>query len=79
MVFFAVQKLLTLICFYFPSFRRQIQKTIAMIYIKGCSAHIIFKSFMVSTLKARSLIPFQFTFVYSVREYTDLISWELHV
>ena len=42
MVSFAVQKLLTLICFYFPSFRRQIQKTIAMIYVKECSAHIIF-------------------------------------
>ena len=37
------------------------------------------KSFMVSTLIARSLIPFQFTFVYSFREYTDLILWELHV
>ena len=49
MVFFAVQKLLSLIrshlfidyfCFYFLYFRRQIQKNIASIYVEECSTYV---------------------------------------
>ena len=71
MVFFATQKLLSLIrshlyiCFYFHYSRRLIQKDIAMIYVKVFCL-LFAKSFTVSGLTFRSLIHLEFIFVYGV-------------
>ena len=86
MVSFAVQKLLTVItthlftfAFISLAFRDRSKKILLWFVSKSVLLILSSKSFMVSTLIARSLIPFQFTSVYSVREYTDLILWELHI
>ena len=42
-------------------------KNIAMIYVKECSAYVSSKSFIVSGLTFRSLIHFEFIFVYGVQ------------
>ena len=73
MVSFAVQKLkfdgVHLFMFAFDSFAlgdRSLQKNIAMIYVTECSACVLFKSYIVSSLTLRSLIYFEFIFVYGV-------------
>ena len=80
----SVQKLLSLIrshlflfafCFHYP--RRQIQKTTAAIYVKGCFVYVFLEEFQNSTLTFRTLIHFQFTFVYGVTECSNFIF--LHV
>ena len=81
MVSFAVQKLLSLVrshlfIFAFSCFRRWIQNYIATIFVKECSLFSS-RSFMVSSLTFRSLIHFEFIFVYGVRECSNFIS--LHV
>ena len=81
-VSFAVQKLLSLISshlfiFAFISFRRWIQKNIAAIYVKVFCQCFFSRSFIVSGLTFRSLIPFEFIFVYGVRESSNFIL--LHV
>ena len=48
-----------------------------MIYVKECSAYVFSKSFIVSHLTFKSLIQFEFIFVYSVRKYSNFIL--LHV
>ena len=63
-------------CFYFHYSRRWIQKDTAVIYIKECSMFSS-KSLIVSGLTFRSLIHFDFIFVYGVRECSNLIL--LHV
>ena len=65
-------------CFYFPNIRRQIQKILLWIISKKVPLIVPSKSFIVST-HIRSLIHFQFIFVYSVRECTNLILWQQHV
>ena len=73
-VSFAVQKLLSLIrshlftlVFYFHYFRRWVTENFALIYIIECSAYVSSKSFIVSGFTFRSLIHFEFIFVYGVR------------
>ena len=74
MVSFAVQKLLSLIrshlfIFAFVSITLEDKsKKILLSYVKECSAYVFFRSFIVSGLKFRSLIHFEFIFVYDVRE-----------
>ena len=79
MVSFAVQKLLSLIrshlfIFTFIAFAsgNRSKKNIATIYVKECSMFSS-RSFMVSGLTFRSLIYFQFIFVYGVRKCYNLI------
>ena len=54
--------------FYFHSSGRQIQKDLAVIYVKVISFCFHLKSFIVSGLIFRSLIHFKFILVYGVRE-----------
>ena len=79
-VSFAVKKLLSLIrshlfnfCFYFRYSRRWVIEDIALIYVIKFSS----KSFIVSGLTFRSLIHFEFVFVYGVRKCSNFIL--LHV
>ena len=79
MVCFVVQKLLSLFrshlfyfSFYFHYSRRRIQKNIVAIYVKDCSLFPP-RSFIMSSLTRRSLIHFEFNFVYGVRERSDFI------
>ena len=81
MVFFAVQKLLSLIrshlfIFAFISFRGRSHKT-TLLYVKSVLPVFSSSSFIVSGLTFRSLIYFEFIFVYSVREYFNFIP--LHI
>ena len=78
-VSFAVQKLLSLIrshlftfVFYFHS-RRWVIEDLALIYIIKCSACVFSKSFTVSGLTFRSLIHFEFIFVYGVMKRSNFI------
>ena len=48
-----------------------------MIYVIVCSAYVFLNSFIVPGLTFRSLIHFEFIFVYGVREYSNFIF--LHV
>ena len=75
MVSFAMQKLLSIIrsvCFIsvFIFFRRWVKKDFDSIYVKKCS-YCVFLSFIVSGLTFRSLIHFEFIFVYGVREFCN--------
>ena len=71
------QILLVYFCFYFHYSRRWIQKDIAAIYIRECSALFSPKSCIVSGLTFKSLIHFEFIFMYNVTEYSNFIL--LHV
>jgi len=78
MVSFAVQKLLSLIMphlliFIFHYSRRWFRKDPAVIYVRECSVFSSNKSFIVSGLTFKSLIHFEFIFVYGVRECSDFI------
>ena len=77
---FAVQRLLSLvrshffkICFYF----HWIKKHLMVIYVKGVLSVFSSKSFVVSAFTLRSLIHFEFIFVYRIWECSILIL--LHV
>ena len=77
---FAVQKILSFIryhffnfCFYFHFPRRWVKKDLAVIYVIECSAMFSSKSLVVSGLTFRSLIHFEFIFVYGVRECSNFI------
>ena len=48
-----------------------------MIYVKDCSAYVFSKRFIVSHLTFKSLIQFEFIFVYGVRKDSNFIL--LHV
>ena len=63
--------------FYFLCFKRQIQKNIAMISLRDCSACFPLGVFIVFSLTFRSLIHRVFIFAYGVRECSDFIL--LHV
>ena len=76
MVSFALPKFLTLLRSHLPIFAfifftlgRQIQKNIAMVYVRVfCLCFPLGKhSFMVSSLTLRSLIHFEFIFIYGAR------------
>ena len=80
-VSFAVQKLLSLIrshlftyAFYFHYSRRWVLEDLALRHRVFC---LCFKSFIVSGLTFRSLMHFEFTFVYGVRKCSNFIL--LHV
>ena len=60
-------------CFYFLYVRRQIQKNIATIYVKECSACVFLQEYYSIGLTYRSLIHFEFIFVYGVKEYPNFI------
>ena len=66
---FFLQKLspICLFLFLFSLLKEMDQKRIAMTYVKECSIFSS-KSFIVSSFTFRSLIHFEFIFVYSVRE-----------
>ena len=49
------------------------QKDLAVIYVIECSAYVFSKSFIASGLTFRSLIHFESTFVYGVRECSTFI------
>ena len=46
---------------------------LALIYVIKCSAYVFSKRFMVSGLTFRSLIQFEFIFVYGVTKYSNFI------
>ena len=76
-VSFAVQKLLSLIrlaylCFYFLCSKRWIIEDLALIYVIECSMFSS-KSLIVSGLIVRSLIDFEFIFVYGIRKCSNFI------
>ena len=82
-IYLAVQKLLSLIrshlfIFVFVSIilGDGSKKNIAVIYVKARSM-FSFRSFMVSSLIFRSLIHFEFIFVYGIRECSNVVL--LHV
>ena len=82
-VSFAVQKLVSLIrvslvyfCFHFCYSRRWVIEVLALIYLINCSMFSS-KSFIVSGLTFRSLIHFEFIFMYGVRKCSNFIL--LHV
>ena len=84
MVSFAVQKLLSLIrshlgffCFYFHYSRRWIKKILLRFMSKSVLPLFSSKSYIVSGLTFRSLIHFDFIFVYGARECPNFIL--LHV
>ena len=60
-------------CFYFHYSRRWVIKDLALIYAIECSAYVFSKSFIVSGLTFRSLIHFEFIFVYGVRKCSNSI------
>ena len=49
------------------------EKDLAVIYDKDVFPNFSSKSFIVSTIIFRSLIHFEFTFIYDVREYSNFI------
>ena len=65
-------------CFYFHYSRRWVIEDLALIYVIECSALCFpIKSFIVSGLTFRSLIHFEFIFVYDIRNCSNFII--LHV
>ena len=84
MVSFTVQKLLSFIrshlfiFFYFHFSRRWVKKDLAVIYVVKCSMFSS-KSLIVSGLTLRSLIHFEFIFVYGVRECSNFIILHISV
>ena len=76
MVSFAVQKLYSLISFYFLiifiTLGDRFKKDIAMIYVKKCYMFSS-RSLIVSSLTFRSLIHLELIFVYSVKECCSFI------
>ena len=46
-----------------------------MIYVTECSACVLFKSYIVSSLTLRSLIYFEFIFVYGVTKCSNFIDF----
>ena len=64
-------------CFCFLCLRRQIQKNIALIYVKDCSAYVFLQEFYSIHLTFRPLIHLEFIFIYGVRECSNFIL--LHV
>ena len=82
-VFFAVQKLVSLIrshlltSVFFLYSRRWVIEDLALIYAIEYSAYCSSKNFLVSGLTFRSLIHFEFIFVYGVRKCSNFIL--LHV
>ena len=82
MVSLAVQKLLNLIrsylfMFAFVSFKRQIKKKMLHNLCQSVLPESFSRSFVVSSLIFRSLIHFEFIFVYGIRECSNVIL--LHV
>ena len=63
-------------CFYFRYSRRRVIEDLALTYVIECSAYV-FLCFIVSGLTFRSLIHFEFIFVYGVRKCSNFIL--LHV
>ena len=79
-VSFVVQKRLILIrsqfvyfCFYFQYSGRWVIEDPAVIYVGECFAYVLLRSFIVSGLTLRSLIHFEFIFVYGVRKCSSFI------
>ena len=71
----AVQKFLSLImshlfifCFYFQYSGRWVIEDPAVVYVRECFAYVLSRSLIVFGLMFRSLIHFDFTFVYGVRK-----------
>ena len=59
------------ICFYFHYSRKWVKKDLAVIYVKVF--FLCFSLSILSSLTFRSLIHFEFIFVYGVREYSSFI------
>ena len=83
-VFFVVHKLFSLMwpqsvsfCFYFSCLRRHIQKKLLRPISRCILPMFSFRIFMFLSLTLKSLIHFEFTFVYGVRKCSNLIL--LHV
>ena len=63
---------------YFHYSRKWVKKDIAVIYVKECSM-FSFRSFIMSSLTFRSLIHFEFIFLYSVRKCSNFILFHVAV
>ena len=59
-------------CFYFHYSGMWIIEDPAVIYVGECFAYVSSRSFLVSSLTFRSLIHFEFIFVYGVRKWSSL-------
>ena len=66
-------------CFYFHYCRRWVIEDLVLIYVIKCSAHVSSISFIVSGLTFRSLIHFEFTFLYGVSKCPNFIVLHLAV
>jgi len=64
-------------CFYFHYSRKQVKKILLRFILKTVLSMFFSESFIVSGLIFRSLIHFEFIFIYDVREYSNFIL--LHV
>ena len=66
-------------CFYFHYSRRWIQKDIAAMYVKECLTYVFLQGFYSIQILFRSLIHFEFIFVYDVRGCSNFIPLHLAV
>ena len=62
-----------LVYFYFHYSRRWVLEDLALIYVIECSAYVFLYEFIVSGLKFRSLIHFEFIFECGVRKCSNFI------
>ena len=60
-------------CFYLLYSRRWVTEDLAVIYVIECSAYVFLYEFLVSGLMFRSLIHFEFIFVYAVMKRSNFI------
>ena len=60
-------------CFYLLYSRRWVTEDLAVIYVIECSAYVFLYEFLVSGLIFRSLIHFEFIFVYAVMKRSNFI------
>ena len=65
-------------CFYFHYSRRRVTEDLALIYVIEDAAYV-FLCFIVSGLTLRSLIHFEFIFVYGIRKCSDVIVFNIAV
>ena len=67
------------LCFYFHYSGRWVIEDPAVIYVRECFAYVFSRSFIVSGLTYRSLICFEFIFVYDVKKGSNFILLHLSV
>ena len=62
-----------LFCFNFKYSERWVIEDLAVTYVKECFAYVLLRSFIVSGPTFRSLIHFEFIFMYGVRKCSSFV------